>query len=1036
METASGGAEEKPREPRLGWAALSRARLSKAEAQLLQQTEGVRDEVGVLALHTAYADRFFPGTSTQQRRLRYALFVPWQIVSLLRGRTSAVQARGELERGEIQLAKRLSGEEFGVIGVQNAANDRPVSIPPSSAYWVALREWGVLNTMPHGDAPSRQEMFGHWDKWAEGHRGRRVTDDEGRQLTVFPRLFVSGLPEAPPAFRGRGALDFRLRERERGFLRARLAETTRSCDRRPSLLAALASAGVDPGEGAQLWSPRIAAQADERDRRAIERARGAASLSAVARALYAAAVEALREHDGVGAGSDLHRHHLLSVVAKHGVRAASLPLEDMKSDGVQLDGRLLDVLRDVQRWVVADGKDPWNGPRTGCWRTGSAGGNARGRSCRDRRRAGTPDASGGFGVWRGRSTIGGGWCGVCCRTWPGADMGFRKTESLAVLEELVPRPGWRTDVALFSSYSADLVAVAAVAMALAAEGDDDERMWKGSLARSCEKMRGRFRVVCQGGRVAVPPPGAVSGLVVADQWVRQVPYDGNKRSWHAKLGIVRYVPEEADETGEQGRWLLWIGSRNLTRDTSWDSAMTATGRPSRTVDTADRSVAEAAGIVAGHAALPGWTEEVRQELSRVHWSWPADVDEVLAFRLWTDGNAAMGLPALPADSTRVVALCPFANAGVVQAIGGATSAPQRNLVTTPATLAKLAADRQALEAFTNVHTMESATPVEEGDAEAEETGTDEIVEVHRGLHAKLVWARSGSGDELWLGSANLTRRGWTGSNAELVAHLRVKASVGDGIADFVDELDDVAVEEVAVEDPEAEGDAEAALDELRNRIAGSWSGELSRWGAEGRLRCATPSPPTREDDGAELRARLLAQDAADAVAWGPGRREVEFAEANAHEVTELVVLELQWKADADVRVSWVERAPLNPPPGVERDRVALGRLMGPRALLAWIRSILDEFNSEAEESLWPERESTRVRGDQAGFALAPIPTLESVLRAWIRDPDKVSQVDRVLENWATAAKPALEEDEEAANALKRFQDAWGVVRDGLRSPRR
>lgn len=132
METASVGGEVTSQEPRLGWAALSRTRLNKAEAQLEQGQEGVRDEVGVLALHTAYADRFFPGTSTQQRRLRYALFVPWQIESLLRRKTTAAQARGELERGEIQLANRLSGEEFGVIGVQNAAEGRPVSIPASS----------------------------------------------------------------------------------------------------------------------------------------------------------------------------------------------------------------------------------------------------------------------------------------------------------------------------------------------------------------------------------------------------------------------------------------------------------------------------------------------------------------------------------------------------------------------------------------------------------------------------------------------------------------------------------------------------------------------------------------------------------------------------------------------------------------------------------------------------------------------------------------------------------------------------------------
>lgn len=611
-------------------------------------------------------------------------------------------------------------------------------------------------------------------------------------------------------------------------------------------------------------------------------------------------------------------------------------------------------------------------------------------------------------------------------------MGFGQTDSLAVLEELVPRSGWRTDVALFSSYSVDLVAVAAVAMALAAEGDDDERMWKGSLARSCEKMRGRYRVVCQSGRVAVPPSGAQSGLVVADQWVRQVRYDGREKSWHVKFGIVRYVPEESDQSREKARWLLWIGSRNLTRDTSWDSAMTATGRLSRAVNASDRSVAEAAEIVAKHAELPGWTKDVRRELEKVHWTWPADVDKVLEFRLWTDREAAMGLPRLPADSSRIVALCPFVDAKIAKKIGRATSAPQRNLITTPSTLKKLATDSTVFEAFTSIHEMESATPVEDGDVEVDETDGNEIVEVHRGLHAKLVWARSGSGDELWLGSANLTRRGWTGRNAELVAHLRVKASVGEDITNLADKLEEVTTDEIALDDSDAEEEGEVALDKLRSRIAGTWSGELSKIDGTKRLRCSTSSSPINRADRAELWVRLLAQDPRDAVAWIPSWREVVFVETESHELTELVVLELRWEEDTDVSVSWVEHAVLNPPPGEDRDREALGRLMGPRALLAWIRSILDEFSSEADESPWPEDDRARTRlGRKANFALPRVPTLEAVLRAWIRDPSRVSQVDRVLRNWVTAAKPYLEEDEEAASALKQFLEEWGVIRDGL-----
>ena len=344
--------------PRMGWAALSRSRLNRAEAQLVEDAQSVRDEVGVLALHTGYANRFFPGTSTQQTRLRYALFVPWQIRDLLRKKRSEIQARKELPRQELQLANRLQGEGTGVIGRRNAKIGRLLAIPPSSAYWVALREWGILNPMPQGIVPSRKDMFDHWDKWREGRSGQSVTDDEGRELEVFSGLFANGMPESSAAFRGSGPLEFQLIERERRFLRTRLAETTRLIDGKPSFLAELVRAAIVPTSREHPWSRRVSGAADGEDRQALQRARKAASLSVVARAWYAAAVETLQENDGVRCVTGDHREHLLEVVAKHGAHATELRLEDLAEDGVVLTREFLTVLEALQQWALQDGKNP------------------------------------------------------------------------------------------------------------------------------------------------------------------------------------------------------------------------------------------------------------------------------------------------------------------------------------------------------------------------------------------------------------------------------------------------------------------------------------------------------------------------------------------------------------------------------------------------------------------------------------------------------------------------------------------------------
>ena len=64
-------------EAQFGWTQISRASVQRAELQLTDATQGILDELGLLEIHQAYADRFFPGTSVLHTRLRYVLFVAW-----------------------------------------------------------------------------------------------------------------------------------------------------------------------------------------------------------------------------------------------------------------------------------------------------------------------------------------------------------------------------------------------------------------------------------------------------------------------------------------------------------------------------------------------------------------------------------------------------------------------------------------------------------------------------------------------------------------------------------------------------------------------------------------------------------------------------------------------------------------------------------------------------------------------------------------------------------------------------------------------
>jgi Family of unknown function (DUF6361) len=69
-----------------GWVEISDAALQRLRSELEQKEQGVVDEMGVLAIHTGYADYFFPGTSVLQTRPRYLFFTCWNFLWLARQR--------------------------------------------------------------------------------------------------------------------------------------------------------------------------------------------------------------------------------------------------------------------------------------------------------------------------------------------------------------------------------------------------------------------------------------------------------------------------------------------------------------------------------------------------------------------------------------------------------------------------------------------------------------------------------------------------------------------------------------------------------------------------------------------------------------------------------------------------------------------------------------------------------------------------------------------------------------------------------------
>ena len=86
------------------------------EAVALFKQRDTRDELGLGSIRDAFADLFFPGTTTLQTRGRYFLFVPWLYHTYEQRRVPSSRVAERLRQDEIKLIQGLqaAGEHDGV----------------------------------------------------------------------------------------------------------------------------------------------------------------------------------------------------------------------------------------------------------------------------------------------------------------------------------------------------------------------------------------------------------------------------------------------------------------------------------------------------------------------------------------------------------------------------------------------------------------------------------------------------------------------------------------------------------------------------------------------------------------------------------------------------------------------------------------------------------------------------------------------------------------------------------------------------------
>lgn len=603
--------------------------------------------------------------------------------------------------------------------------------------------------------------------------------------------------------------------------------------------------------------------------------------------------------------------------------------------------------------------------------------------------------------------------------------------TLPLLEALRPPPGWRTDRAILSAYSAEPAVLVALLLALASRDDDSGDASRVALARTLTDLRGRVAFVLQRGRIAAPK-SAPRVLALLDRFVREAPWDEGSspgspgRSWHAKLALVRLVAR--DEASAPPQWRIWLGSRNFTRDTSWDIGLSLdTVLPGSSRGHILLGIEQMAARLSEQAGETALWQPLVTELARTRWNVPRGLT-VRKLALMLPDDADRGLPPSPPRIRRLFAVAPFIDDRTVRRLSTWTD-QTRTLLSTVPELGKLnKLDKSPLDGF---DLLALPTAPEENEAPPEEDAAPLDASLDsRGLHAKLIWTEHAGGATLWLGSPNLTQRAWN-RNAEAFAEIgiqlrgsaRAARSLCEGIEAFRLMARPVRPEDLG--DPIPGDDDQDALESAHRQVAARLYARQRHDETGATIIEALEQTPHPEDPRISLTVGRLGGAL---IPWPRDSKSLPLPHSDASEDADLISVRLSLK---DRALSWTQLAPFDPQLPAGRDSSILRDYLGARGVLSWIRDVLDDAMETDGGGPWdgeprPLPNVPPGRGQTA----TDVPTVEQVLRAWLRDPGRLDAVDRILRT--VVANPGDKDDDaESRKHLKAFSRSWNTLRAGL-----
>ncbi len=495
-----------------------------------------------------------------------------------------------------------------------------------------------------------------------------------------------------------------------------------------------------------------------------------------------------------------------------------------------------------------------------------------------------------------------------------------------LLRQLEPPPGAKIEHLVGTTFTLDLESVLLPCLALAGSVNVDQADTVETVA-AIRASIGKVDIFHQVGHIGVPQNRSPLYSLLEES-IHGI--GRTKGLFHPKLWLAAYCGEGGEEI-----YRLIILSRNLTKDRSWDVALSLDGYPASARVAGNAPLQNLLDYLVDASATPidgarrGRLTDLGKRLQKVEWELPAGAADI-AFHVY--GLPRRTKPTPDFSGYKHLLVSPFLNVAGLQHLAQQRKGPV-TVVSRQEALKCLSED--AAKSIDTAYVVSANAGLSDEDDDASTSGST-LLDT---LHAKLYAVERNRVAHLFIGSANATDAAFN-RNVEILAELTgppklfgVDALVGgDGFGPILELAD--------IEPDTAETDEEQEdLDRYVRSIAGvSLVATLSRDDDEGATLAVTSEEPLPTFDAdVSLSLSLLTVPSKQEPLLPASPVDVVFNDLKLGDVTAFVVIEARGAGGRRSRS--VVKAELRGDDSGRLDSIVTDQLDGPdafRRLLALI----------------------------------------------------------------------------------------------------